>query len=540
MFLRVPHVINAIPTAMNRILSALIFFILFSFGLRAQNGQVEVSYITTQHVYLKLGGLEQRPDSVQINKVWLKVVATSSQSIVLENKGLQLSKGVMVDFAFPQREPEHIAKEPLKDAIANEQVEVEVAVEDVLKPASIKGKHALRGRFTTDYFGSFSPDQSVHRFAQRMNVYASQEKGAHGYSFSTRGIAREYINGSGTPLRWNLYEMNARYKHALGEVLLGRSVPRFAASFGAIDGVAVTVHMPVNIHVLAGYRPDFQTFGLDLGSGMQGVFLSMPAPKGSMNFKSSLGWANMMGTDASGNKGIDRQIIYQQMSMQLLKNVTWYSSLELDTYSPALSGTSLKATGIYASLNYKLSKAGNLYLSYDSRGPRVFYQQFDAALEQALFDMGIQQGYRVRYSHRFGARTFVGVNGTIRSQSTSTTPFSMMGVSLRYRIPSVTNAHISAQFSTSKNASYGTRIGQIQYRTVLGKQGYYRAYARYLGYRYAGSVPAQSDRVYLGGELAKSIKGLEFFTRTELSFRAQQVYPGVQAGLTYRFNTKKK
>jgi hypothetical protein len=191
-------------------------------------------------------------------------------------------------------------------------------------------------------------------------------------------------------------------------------------------------------------------------------------------------------------------------------------------------------------LTYNFARAGNLYISYDSRGARVFYQQFDAAVEQALFDMGIQQGFRVRYSHKFGGRTTLGVNGTLRSQSTVRTPFAMIGASIRYRVPWASNAQLTAQFSVSKNAAFSNQIGQLQFRGVFRNDDYYRVYARYMGYYYPGSIPVQSDRFYFGGELVKTLNVFELFTRIELSYRAQRVYPGVQVGMSYRFNSTKK
>lgn len=539
MSLRAPLVTNVIQMGMNRLaILLLIGFCAVSATVKGQSEPAVLTYQSAQHLYLKMKIGTEGIDSLQVNGMWLKVVAVSSTSVVLENQGLNIENGTTVSILRPQI----AAEEPIEEETFNEPVSVTTVVEPIsAEVPKVSAKREYRARIGSDYYASFGDGSSMQRMAERFSINFSQRREEIGISVSSRGISRQYLDQGSTNTSWNLYELNSTFEYKKTTLQLGRSVPRYAASLGALDGLTTTVNLPLRLHVFSGYRPDYKSFGIDRSAGMFGVFVETPKPLGTMNFTSSLGWSSMNGVDSQGIKGIDRQLIYHQMSLEFTKRLSLYHALEIDTYQK-LDGSVAEAifrpTGWYTSLNFRATEKTRFFLSYDTRSPRVFFQQFDAELEQLLFNLGIQQGLRLRYNQRLTSAISLGAQLTWRSQSNAATPFLMGSANLRIASPFSTHGSFYGSISVANNSSYSTQVVQMQYRDHWNERLRYRTYLRYLNYDYPGSSQAQSARVYSGVEASRTWKSIEAFTRIEASVRNARWYPGIQLGLTYRIKSQ--
>lgn len=542
MFSRVMRVTNVTPMAMNRGMRTSILFFAILLTKIGFAQQAEVSYQSSSHLYLKVDdGARFDVDSLEIDGHWLPVIATSSRSVVVEKKELDFETGAIFTVRLPEVEGADLTPElPLDQEAVNEEVQVNVSGDPLAEVEKKEVSQHFRARLGSDYYANWANGDAMQRTAQRFSLSYDRGHPDRGqFTWNSRGIARQYLSDGNT--RWNMYELSGSYEQNALKATLGRQVPRFAASLGSIDGMTLTAKTPLQLHAIAGYRPNYQNFGLQMDQPVFGVFVSNPVPWSKRKVTSSLGWATFMGTDASGAKGIDRQLIYSQWSIVWNQKLSLHSSFELDTYQKFDGGNverKIVPTGVFASLNYRLSKNARLFLSYDNRAPRIFYQQFDAELEQLLFNLGIQQGYRLRYSHRVNQHLRLSLSGTVRSQSTSPSAFSMLSIQARYRLPISKMGSFYAQFSTSSAPSYTTQISLIQYRNTWGEHGNYRIYLRQLHYGYEGAAIATSDRIYFGAETSRRFADLEAFTRLELSSRNGQIYPGVQIGMNYRIRKK--
>lgn len=539
MCLKALLVTNAIRMGMNKLVTfLLILFCAVSTAVKGQSEHAILTYQSAQHLYLKMNVGTQTLDSLQVNGSWLKVIATSSSSVVVENRGLDLENGTTISILRPTITP----AEPVEEETFNEVVAVTTEVEPVsAEIKKVTAKREYRARIGSDYYASFGDGSSMQRLAERFSVHLNQYSEDFGLSVSSRGISRQYLDQGSTSNRWNLYELQSRLEYKKTALQLGRSVPRYAASLGALDGLTATVNLPLRLHVFSGYRPDYKSFGIDRSAGMFGVFVETPKPLGTMNFTSSLGWSSMNGVDSQGIKGIDRQLIYHQMSLEFTKRLSLYHALEIDTYQKldgSVAETIFRPTGWYTSLNFRATDKTRFFLSYDTRAPRVFFQQFDAELEQLLFNLGIQQGLRLRYNQRLNSVMSLGAQLTWRSQSNTATPFVMGSANVRIASPFSTYGSFYGSVSVANNSSYSTQVVQMQYRDQWNERLRYRTYLRYLNYDYPGSSQAQSARFYSGVEASRTWKSIEGFTRIEASVRNASLYPGIQLGLTYRIKSQ--
>lgn len=539
MCLKALLVTNVTRMGMNRLATFIIIgFCALATTVKGQSEHALLTYQSAQHLYLKINVGTETLDSLQVNGLWLKVRATSSSSVVVENRGLNLENGTTVSILRPTIVPE----EPLGEETFNEIVAVTTEVEPVsAETQKITAKREYRARIGSDYYASFGDGSSMQRLAERFSVHFQQHTEDFGLSVSSRGISRQYLDQGSTSNRWNLYELQSRLEYKKTALQLGRSVPRYAASLGALDGLTATLNLPLKLHVFSGYRPDYESFGVDRTAGMFGVFVETPKPLGRMNFSSSLGWSSMSGADAQGIKGIDRQLIYHQMSLEFSKRLSLYHALEIDTYQKldgSVAETIFKPTGWYTSLNFRATDKTRFFLSYDTRAPRVFFQQFDAELEQLLFSMGIQQGLRLRYNQRLNSVISLGAQLTWRSQSNTATPFVMGSANIRIASPFSTHGSVYGSVSVANNSSYSTQVVQMQYRDRWNDRLRYRTYLRFLNYDYPGATLVQTGRFYAGLEASRRWKNIEGFARMEASVRNASWYPGIQLGLTYRIKSQ--
>lgn len=554
MCLIVRRVTNATQTAMInwRTLLFLILSLSSASELYAQSQQGKVTYVTQSHYYIRLEGVEvpSALDSLQVGDLWVKVVAQNGAALVVEQGTLQLSAGDEVAVVFPSVEVS-APTESLVDQTDEVFLETPVMEQEVLNPAELTQREELkawqsteaRGRLTTDFYGTQGSGNQMARTSQRASFQGNTSLAYGRLSVEALGTQRQYFSKGLWEHRRNIYQASVALETRDLQVSLGRQIPRNAGSLGAFDGVSATYSKGLSVQFIAGYRPDFVDFSTRTDQPLWGAFVSTPSSFGRMKLRGTAGLATYYGTDTASVLGVDRAMLFGQWSAQLTERVDWYSAVELDTYAkPEGQAVQrvLRPTGVYTSLNIRMTDRDRLFVSYDTRAPRIFYQQFDNELEQLLFDLGTQQGVRLRYSRRHNERLFLGAMATYRKQSTQTDGFILMNAYARMKQPFGAPGSLYAGLTYSQNASFNTAVGQLNYRQNFGKANSWMLYSRYLHYAYPGATVAASDRFYAGGQLLVQWADWQGVVRLESSIREGAVLPGIQAGITYRFKKNSK
>lgn len=547
MYSRVLHVINVTPMAMNSIRNIILLYLLFLTGAQtsAQSIKGEVSYVTDSHVYLKWSptqGLEVS-DSLKLDETYFPVIAKSSVSLVLERRNHPFEVGELISFEWTVLPEKTAAAATSVEDLLNEVNPVQVVEDEDLDNETSKYSNSTMLRLSSTALSNFASNSAyMIRTSERGYLSSSWSKGTTQHILDFRGTLRQYQYSKGTDMRTNLYQASYLFKTKGYEAQLGRFMPRFAGALGAVDGGRISWKGPAQFHAIAGFRPNYFDHSLQLDQPLIGGFLSTPRGLGKGHWNATAGWVTYYAPDSVGVRGVDRSVLYQQLSGQLSDKVSVYAALEWDAFQQ-LEGKSatwnIQPLATYISVQYAVKKGQRLFFSYDNRAPRIFYRQFDMELEQLLFDLGTQQGFRTRYSARLNPKINLGISATYRKQSTSAEPFILYNAYLRTN-KFILPGHIYASWTHSRNSSFSTQIAQVNYQNKWGDLGSWKIYSRYLHYQYPGSTFIRSDRIYFGGQLTFQWNALSANLRSEISYRDEVLYPTIITGITYRFKSKQK
>lgn len=534
---------------MNRVTSALLLlFLCFAAKSQAQVQHGEVTYVSAAHLYVQWEDADAfvGADSLLIDGTPHFIVARSTRSVVVEKGAQEFAVGALLTIA-PVGVPVPSAPESTEptDGSALDQGALDAntaaeATEPETEKKREKPSNSLRGRVGTSLLANLDGGTSMLRTSHRLDLGADLQTGALAQSVDLRGTLRQYTTSKDSYWRRNIFQASYSLEGKNVEAQLGRFVPKFAGAMGAMDGMRMSYNGPVALHVLGGFRPNYQTYGFQLDQPMYGVFASTPRVLGGIKLYATMGWANYLATDISGTRGTDRSMLYQQVSLQLAPKVQWFTSLEWDLFKQPENSSAqwgLFPTAVYSSLRFKTGSKHQWFVSYDNRAPRIFYRQFDAELEQLLFDLGTQQGARARYLYAPNKYVRLSSSLTYRKQSTATQGFFLMNASLRVQNDAPSPVSVLLNFTSSQNSSYSVQIVQASVQQNTAKYGEIKAYSRYLHYGYTGATVQASDRMYVGAQWGSQWHGIAASLKTEASFRNGAFLPTIFADLTYRFKT---
>lgn len=211
MYLKARLATNVTQMGMNRLATFIIIgCCALATTVKGQSEHAILTYQSAQHLYLKMKVGTQTLDSLQVNGSWLKVIATSSSSVVVENEGMDLENGTTVSILRPTK----TQAEPAEEETFNETVSVTTEVEPVsAEIQKVTAKREYRARIGSDYYASFGDGSSMQRLAERFSIYFNQHSEDFGLSVSSRGISRQYLDQGSTNTRWNLYELQSRLEY---------------------------------------------------------------------------------------------------------------------------------------------------------------------------------------------------------------------------------------------------------------------------------------------------------------------------------------
>lgn len=505
----------------------------------------EVTYVTSTNYYLALEAPQRgQGDTLLINNVAHAVVATSSLSVVVLKSTLELAKGQEVQVQWKTALPPPVEEE---SGVADEFVEAPLEEQRSIAPdkeVSVKLRSVARLSVDGLYFGNGTVE-GYARTAQRLLLNQTVQLSNHELGFRFTGTNKYYTDfvkdASGNFAQ--VFQMNAYGSSRLNRVKLdwrlGRHTPLVSSSLGPVDGVSVGAGFkPLSVYVIGGFVPNYQDFTVDMSRPVYGAFIATPKPMGKAKFHGTLGLVEYKGTDSAGTLGIDRQMLYQQVRVQLSSRVQFYSAMELDLYgldSVGQEQRSWSTTGWFTSLRWRMTPKDHLFFSYDSRKPRVFYQQFDTEWEQQLFDLGVQKGWRMRYQHRFGKANNWGISGTYRTRTTQDYGFYMLSSHVVLMRPMRLPGRLRLSGNYSSTGSYATLMLGGHYYWNMGKDLKLSAFVRYLDYMNTSAAVGYSGRLYSGFGLEHQAGMLNYGARLSLSSREGVYSPQAHLFLTYRF-----
>jgi len=288
------------------------------------------------------------------------------------------------------------------------------------------------------------------------------------------------------------YDISSKYS-----LLLGRKINPKLSSMGANDGIQFEMrYKPITIGLIAGFRPNYSNYGFNANLFQYGIYLFNQVNGKHGNMQSTLAYVEQMNAWKT-----DRRYIYLQHVNSLVKNLTFYGSVELDLYrmvfnaqdSSYSSNMKPRLTNLYLSLNWRIIRQLSVNFSYNNMQNVIYYQTYKSYLDM-LQDPATLQGFGLQIVLRPVNRLSIGLNGAYRFENADPkTTKNVYGYITYSQIPGI---DISA--TASVNLLQTSYIGGGIYGLSLSKDlakgkiniglGY-----RYVDYRYYGvettSVP---------------------------------------------------
>ena len=237
----------------------------------------------------------------------------------------------------------------------------------------------------------------------------------------------------------------------------------------------------------------------------------------------------------SGN--VDRRFVYMQHTNSAIKNLTLFSSLELDLYKleNEKPTNTVSLTGLYFSARYRFSKRLSVFGSYDNRKNVIYYETFrnyaDEILQQAS-----RQGVRARINYQPVKGFLVGASAGTRFRDEDprqTKPLN--GFATWTKVPAL-NAALSItanlmQTSYLDGQVYGARLSKD---LVSGKL-YTMLHYRWVDFQYVNTLTNLQQHI---GELDLSwqfSKKLYLSANYEATFQDQQLFNRLYLNLRIKF-----
>jgi hypothetical protein len=198
-----------------------------------------------------------------------------------------------------------------------------------------------------------------------------------------------------------IYSMAVRYEpNKTTRISLGRRINPEISSIGASDGLQFEKSFGrLSFGALAGLRPDYTDYGFNSKLLQYGGYLAYNTASAGSYSESSLAFMQQL-----NNSKTDRRFIYFQHSNSIIKNLSFFTTLEVDLYElDSLNNQQPKSTfnptSLYLSLNYRLGKSLSFSGSYDARKNVIYYETYKSFIDRIL-ENELRQGFRFSANYR--------------------------------------------------------------------------------------------------------------------------------------------
>lgn len=414
----------------------LFWIILFCNKLNAQgtneNMTGQISFISSQNVYVKFkstaGILEGDTIYLSLNGgiiPALKVNNLSSTSCicsVISSSNLTIGEHVIAKAKISP------AKTDLKvvEKIAKESLVKETPPVSTPKPEETKEvkQNKIKGSISVNSYSDFS--NTLAKNSERLRyTFSLDGRNINNSKFSVES----YISFNHKIGEWDvvksdifnalkIYNLSVTYDpNKTTQISFGRKMNLRISSIGAIDGLQV--EKTVNKFILGGIvgtRPDYFNYSFNAKLLQFGSYLAFNTKGESTYSESSIALMQQM----NGSK-TDRRFVYLQHSNSIVKNLYFFSTLEVDLYKLKIDTTNntehpqntFNPVGFYLSLRYKVTKKITVTGSYDARKNIIYYETYKTFIDRIL-ETELRQGFRLQANYRITRDLMFGIQSGYR------------------------------------------------------------------------------------------------------------------------------
>ncbi len=424
------------------------------------------------------------------------------------------------------------------------------------KPADTSRAYTAKGPKSRQQIHGFINVASYTNWSNNTATNSQREKIT--FSLLARNIANTnlsaecYIGYYINPNQYNEVEnsvfnqlkiFNFDFSYDFGKtatLLLGRKINPKLSNMGPNDGLQFELKFkPISVGIIAGFRPDYRDFGFDASLFQLGAYV----------YNEYAGKHGYMSTtlafiDQTNNWKTDRRYFYLQHVNSLVKNLTFFGSVEMDIYgmtfnsadSTYTSNSNPKFTNYYLSLGYRPHRRVSLSFSYSARQNVIYYETYKSYLDR-LLDSQTLQGYSLQASYNPVGNLSIGATAAYRFMPQDLRPTSNIYAYITYsEIPGInTTATISGVFLGTGYLNGGIYSAGLSKSLAKGKL-YLGLTYRYVDYRYYSTEFEASLQNM--GEFSltwRIIRKLAFSVYYEGTFEKSYNYNRIYAQLNWGF-----
>jgi hypothetical protein len=406
-------------------------------GLKGQsvteNVVGKVSFVSSQNIYVRFKSCEgiSPGDTLFIpegNALMPALVVNSLSSVSCLCSSLS-DHPVPVDHIIIARvradKTDTEKTRPVDTRDASVQTEIKTSAEKH-EPKKAGEKQKVFGSISLNSYTDFSdtdvPD--IQRFRYTLSLNAPKIGGSK-FSFDTYASFR-HTAGEWQAVQDDLFSAlkiyNLSIRYDLNETTsfsLGRRINTRIASMGATDGIQFEKSFGnLTFGALAGSRPDYQNYSFNPVLFQYGAYIAYNTKSPGKFTESSVAYVAQ-----TNNFKTDRRFVYFQHSNNLIKNLNFFSTVEMDLFSLVddVPQTSLSLSGLYLSLSYRISGRFSVIGSYDARKNVVYYETYKTFTDRIL-EEGMRQGYRLSGNWRISGNMVAGIRAGYRFLKSDPSP----------------------------------------------------------------------------------------------------------------------
>ena len=444
----------------------LVFCVLTGLTLSAQTGgnplEGSVSYVSSQNVYVKFQSTEgiQAGDTlfaVLDGKVTpiLKVTDLSSISCVcVPFASVKLNLGdKIISKNFQLKE-----EKPGEPSVPVAPLVPLVVADTANKPAVVlkKSSQQIHGNLSVASYINFSnsPGGNTQRMQYNFSLGA-MHIGDSKFSAECYISFYQKLDSAGkSELKQDIFTGLKIYNLAVSyeftknsKILLGRKINPRISNMGAVDGLQYEQKLKqFTLGALVGFRPDYSNYSFNSKLLQYGAYVSH-------DYQSKKGF--MQSTFAfiqQNNSGhTDRMFAYLQHSNSLVKNLTFFGTVEFDIYNKSYTPTDTvahtdssyktsyipKLSNIYLSLRYRVIKQLSFSISYSARNNIIYYETYKSFIDKML-ELETTQGYLFQVNAQPAKKLSIGATVGYRFQKKDPRPSKNLSAYITYaQIPGI-------------------------------------------------------------------------------------------------------
>lgn len=469
-----------------------------------------VTFITSTNVYVRVSsttnidiGDTLKRDGSDCLKVSDKS-STSLVCVVVDNCPVQKDDKVYITVSTRAR-PEVIVA-PVQTEQEGQQAVTNAPGDLSTSPSGYQ--EAIRGRVTAASYNAFSNERENRTRLYTDLLFNGEHLSGSKFSVQAHMAYRNIIvpsesQYSGRTSIFNLYNLNVQYlAMPTLNVTFGRSINPKASGLGPIDGLQLEKYFgKFYVGLVGGSRPNFDNYGIDTSLLQFGGYFGIET--GSREFRS----LTTVGAMEQTNSGTtDRRYIFFQHNSTIAGQFNLFSSMELDIYGgpsgSQFQGNSTRLTNLYISGRYRISRAANIMVSYDSRRRVIYYETFQNQLERLLDDDLARQGLRARVNVRPARLLWVGMSVGRRFQSDEQNKSNnLYGYATYTKLPKI-GGRFNVSYNRNQTNYLTSNIGSFRYsRLFMNNQLQGEVYYRLADYTYENRAQDFTQH-YFGGSFS--------------------------------------